>query len=503
MLKLVILSALSLLIAVLLCRTVYLSKRGPQVAECKSSDSDFIELTDSKLNKFQEALRFKTVSYDDIDYNKEELGKYVKFIIQNFPHLMNCTFVQWEVVNNYSLLFTVKGSDSSLKPYLLMGHLDVVPASNLKAWDAPPFSGQILNGFIYGRGAIDMKHSVMAILEAAEYLVIKGIVPKRSFYIAFGHNEELFDGSEAYKLAQEIVKQGVTELEFISDEGMPLSEGLLPGVSVPVASIGVSEKGSLLMKLSVHGEPGHSSMPPRESTIGILANAVNNLETNLHPSMLGQGVETDMLEQLVPEMNIFQRVLMANIWFFKPLLSWVMSMKPLTSATIRTVTAVTKFQAGIKNNIIPPHAEAIVNHRIHPSQTVDEVIKFDKSVIADDRVNIEVLNKMEPHPVAGYGKKDFGFQVLKTTINQIWPKALVVPAIMLGNTDTRFYLNFTKNVYRFSPTYMYPGDAARFHGINERLSIKNYEQAINFFYHLMRNADRADLVSTHEGHHDL
>ncbi|KAH9523726.1 hypothetical protein Btru_040736 [Bulinus truncatus] len=503
MLKVVILSGLTLLIAVLAFRTIYLSQREPVVSECQASDTDFIELTDERLARFQEALRFKTISYDDIDYNKDDLTRYVHFIIKSYPHLMNSSIVKWEVVNNYSLLFYVKGSDPSLTPYLLMGHLDVVPVTNLEAWEAPPFSGQILNGHFYGRGAIDMKHSVMAILEASEFLMAHGIVPKRSFYIALNHNEELMGVSEAYRLADIIAKQGVKELAFIVDEGMTVSEGLMPGISVPIASVGVSEKGIALLKLSVQDEPGHSSMPPRESTIGILAKAVYNLESNPHPSMLGQGVETDMMEQLVPEMNIFQRVLLANIWFFKPLLSWVLSMKPLTSAMIRTVTAVTIFQAGVKNNIIPPHAEAIVNHRIHPSQTVEEVIRYDKAVIADDRVKIDVLTEMEPHPVAGYGKKDFGYQVLKTSIRNIWPKSVVIPAIMLGNTDTRFYLNFTKNVYRFSPTYMYPGDIARFHGINERISVKNYEQAINFYYHLIRNADSSNLTSEHSSHHDL
>ena len=191
-----------------------------------------------------------------------------------------------------------------------------------------------------------------------------------------------------------------------------------------------------------------------------------------------------------------------NIWLFKPVLSWFLARKPTTAAMIRTVTSVTMFNAGVKHNVIPPYAEAVVNHRIHPSQTVEEVLAYDRSLIGDSRVNMEIISSMEPHPTAGYGEGHFGYQVMKTSIGQIWPEALVVPGIMVGNTDTRFYLNFTCNVYRFAPTHMFPGDPERFHGINERISEVNYEQVINFFYHLIRNCDQAKVSSTHK-HHDL
>ncbi|CAL1545093.1 unnamed protein product [Lymnaea stagnalis] len=507
MLKAVILFGVFVLLSVLVSRTVYFSQKSSPVMECKTTDADFIVLSNLRLNRFQTALQFQTISKSAEDYNREALQNFGDFIVKNFPHLHNSSLVELEYVGNYSLLYGVKGSNPQLKPYLLMSHLDVVPATNLEEWDAPPFSGDILNDHIYGRGSIDVKQCVMGILEAVEFLLSTGIQPKRSFYIAFGHDEEVQGNSGAKMISKRLKEKGVHTLEFISDEGLPLTEGIIPGIGKAVARqvsiVGVSEKGQVLLRLSVQDAPGHSSMPPKESTIGILAKAIHKLESNPHPSMLGYGAETAMLEQLAPEMNVIQRFVIANIWLFKPLLSWIMSQKPLTNAMIRTVTAVTIFNAGVKNNIIPPLAEAVVNHRVHPSQTIEEVVEYDRAIIADSRVKIKIESFTDPHPIAGFTDNDFGFQALKTSIRQVWPGSLVVPGIMLANTDTRHYLNFTSNVYRFSPTYMFPGDQNRFHGINERISIKNYEQVINFFYHLIRNSDQTGVTSVHVHHQDL
>ncbi|BFZ10867.1 hypothetical protein BsWGS_13906 [Bradybaena similaris] len=503
MIKAIVSAGVLILLIIIAARTISLSRHIPPVVECKATDDDFIALSEPRLARFQKALQFETVSRDLDDYNRNELHNFGDFIINNFPTLHNSPLVEWERVNNYSFLYHIKGSRPDLKPYLLMSHLDVVPATNLDSWEAPPFSGKIVTGFIYGRGAIDVKQCVMGILEAVEYLLSNNITPARSFYIGFGHDEEVTGTHGAKMIAARLREKGVSELEYISDEGLPVSEGLISGVSKPVASIGVGEKGQAILKLSVKGAPGHSSMPPKESTIGILAKAVHRLESNPHPSMLGTGVETEFLESLAPEMGFAQRILIANIWLFKPFLSWFLSLTPHTDAMIRTVTSVTMFNAGVKKNVIPPLAEAIVNHRIHPSQTVREVIEYDKQVIGDSRVNIEIDDSMEPHPVAGYGDTDFGYQVFKTTIRQIWSSAVVAPGVMIGNTDTRHYLHLTNNIYRFSPTHMFPGDSQRFHGINERISVKNYEQVINFFFHLIRNSDQASLRPVHEHHEDL
>ncbi|KAK7102398.1 N-fatty-acyl-amino acid synthase/hydrolase PM20D1.2-like [Littorina saxatilis] len=497
-----LLLAISPITFVVLVRTFTVQFRTDAVRKCSSSDADFIPLTEKRLENFRQALRFRTVSRDQHDYNREELARLGKFIVQAYPTIHSSPLVKHEFVANLSLLYTVKGSDAILTPYLLASHLDVVPA-DANQWEADPFAADIINDFIYARGTIDVKQGVMGILEALEFLLSNGFQPRRTFYVAFGHDEEVAGLDGAYNLAETLRLRGVKKLEFVSDEGLTVLNQIVPGIAKPVAAIGTSEKGQVILRLKVKGQTGHSSMPIKDSSIGILARAVHRLESNPHPSMFGYGPERAMFEHLAADMQFSHRMIMSNLWLFSPLISWVLSQKPSTNAVVRTVTAVTKFNAGIKDNVIPPEAEAIVNHRIHPAQSVQEVIDYDRYIIDDDRVTLEVKSSMEPHPLSPHGDEDFGYQVMKNSIRQVWIEAAVAPGVMIGNTDTRHYLQFTHNVYRFSPTFMFPDDLPRFHGINERISKKNYEQAINFYHHLILNADEPALPPLHKHSSEL
>ncbi|XP_052284968.1 N-fatty-acyl-amino acid synthase/hydrolase PM20D1.2-like isoform X2 [Dreissena polymorpha] len=484
------------IITIVIIRTLTINTRDLAVSECSPSDLDFIEvgLESKALQRFRDALRIQTVSRQPHDYNRNELAQLVQFIISAYPELHASPLIEYETVANLSLLYTVRGSNKQLRPYLLMAHLDVVPAEPGN-WDTDPFSAEIKDGFIYGRGSIDFKHGVMGILEALNFYVSLGKQPERGFYVAFGHDEEVsgLDGAKA--ISDALWERGVHKLEFLLDEGLTVTNQIIQGLKEQTALIGVSEKGYLHLELKVVGEPGHSSMPPPESTIGILATAVSRLERNPLPSMLGYGPERDMFEHLAPHLPF--KMVMANLWLFKPVVSWLMSKKPVTNAIIRTVTAVTMFQAGIKLNVNAPEATAYVNHRIHPAQSVAEVIEYDRRIINDDRVKIRVVSSMEPHSISPSGEEDFGYQTVKNSIRQIWNRTLVAPGTMIGNTDTHHYLRMSSNVYRFSPTVMYPGDTQRFHGDNERISVKNYEQAVNFYYHVMVNANKGKINLSH------
>lgn len=490
-------------VLVVCIRTFTHSMRNDTVVKCSSDDAAFIPLTEKRLDNFRRALQFRTVSRDFRNYDRDQLTRLGQFIVKAYPAIHSSPLVKQEFVANFSLLYTIHGSDPSLTPYLLASHLDVVPADDETKWDAPPFSAEVVGDFIYARGSIDDKHGVMGILESLEYLLSSGFQPRRSFYVAFGHDEEVTGLDGAHAIAETLKSRGLKTLQFLSDEGLCILTDVVPGISKPVALIGTSEKGQVVLQLEVKGETGHSSMPSKENSISILAKAIHSLEIHPHPSMFGYGPEKATFEHLASEMNIAHRVLMSNLWLFGPLVSWFMSRSPSTNAITRTVTAVTMFNSGIKANVIPPEAVAIVNHRIHPAQSVQEVIDYDRYVINDNRVKISIVNSMEPHPIAAYGDHDFGYQVMKNSIRQVWSEAAVAPGVLVANTDTRHYLHFTHNVYRFSPTFMYPGDISRFHGINERISKKNYEQTMNFYHHLILNADEPQLPPLHQHNVEL
>lgn len=488
-----ILVTIAALLAVLILRTISLRRPELSVTPCNSADDDFIRLDDSVIHRFQSGLRLETVSTSVGNYNRQELDRLVQFIIRSYPALHSSDWVKWQIVANYSLLYHIKGSNPSLRPYLLMSHLDVVPA-DANEWTYPPFGAEIHDGFINARGALDQKEGVFGILESVDYLVKNGKRPKRSFYVAFGHDEEVMGYDGAMAMATKLQDSGV-KLEYILDEGFMVMTDVLSFVKKPIAFIGVSEKGFASLRLSTNVTGGHASLPGPESSIGIVAKAVSRLEANPHPSMLGTGPEVGLLEHLASEAPFLLEVILTNQWLFGPLLSRVMSYDRYTNAVIRTTTAVTMFNAGIKDNVIAPYAEAIVNHRIHSKQSVSEVIEYDRSVINDDRVKIEVVSACEPLPLSDYGTESFGYQMIRSTIKQIFGQneVVIAPSVMIANTDTKHYMNLTKSIYRFTPIVVAKDDVNRIHGINERLSIDNFQRLINFYYHLIVNSDRESL----------
>nr|XP_046253513.1 N-fatty-acyl-amino acid synthase/hydrolase PM20D1.2-like isoform X2 [Scatophagus argus]XP_046253514.1 N-fatty-acyl-amino acid synthase/hydrolase PM20D1.2-like isoform X2 [Scatophagus argus] len=378
------------------------------------------------LSNFKEAIRIPTVSFSETEINNTALLEFDRFLRKAFPTVFSSSLVHHELVANYSHLFWVQGSQPNLEPYLLLAHIDVVPASESDGWEAPPFSAKEIDGFIYGRGTIDDKCSVMGILQALEYLLIKGYAPRRGFYVGLGHDEEVSGFHGAVNIMR-ILKQRGVQLSFVLDEGLAILDGVISGLEGPAALIGVSEKGSATVKLSVSMVPGHSSMPPRETSIGILAAAVKRLEENPMPRLFGHGPEQGTFEHLAHKFSLPLKFIMSNLWLFSPVLGRVLERRPDTNALVRTTTAVTMFNAGVKVNIIPSLAEAHVNLRIHSAQSLQEVLDIIQSTVADQRVNIELVEGFDPLPVSSSDEKSFGFQIIKKTVLDMFPTVTVAP----------------------------------------------------------------------------
>ncbi|XP_013918701.1 PREDICTED: probable carboxypeptidase PM20D1 isoform X2 [Thamnophis sirtalis] len=319
----------------------------------------------------QGAVRIQTVSFSPDDQNITALEEFEPYIYKVFPVVFSTSFIQHEVIGDYSHLFTIQGSNPQLQPYMLLAHIDVVPAYP-DGWDvSDPFSAVEHDGFIYGRGTLDNKNSAMGILHSLEFLLRRNYRPQRSFYIGLGHDEEVGGKKGAMKIVAELESRGI-QLSFVLDEGSFIFDGVIPKIEKPVAVIGITEKGSLNVNLSVTSQVGHSSAPPKRTSIGILSEALYKLETQPMPNLFGHGPEIMMFEQLVPVFDFPLNIIMANLWLFGPLVGWFLERTPGTNALVRTTTAITMFHAGIKTNVIPPKADATVNFRIHSSQTVEE-----------------------------------------------------------------------------------------------------------------------------------
>ncbi len=477
-------AGLLVLLAVLTVNTVRLESRQIAVGEPSTLPVDAA----AAAARLAGALQFPTISRAaGTAIDESALAGLIDYLAHTYPAAQR--MLQPGTIADGSLIYAWEGSDSTLDPVLLLAHLDVVPvaADEVAAWSQPPFAGNTADGYVWGRGAMDDKSSVIAILEALELLLDSDYRPRRSIYIAFGHDEEVGGQNGAGRIAQEMSALGV-HFEYVLDEGFFVTEGLLPGVVEPVALIGIAEKGIVSVELDVRSAPGHSSVPPRHTAIGILAAALARLENQPMAASI-DGVSGQMLQWLAPEMAPLQRVLFANLWLFAPLVEAQMVTSPRTDATIRTSQAVTTISGGIKENVLPSQARAVVNFRIRPGDRIDDVMDHVRRVVDDDRVSIAILPGLNSEASSVSSTESAAFRQIHAAIRKVFPDAIVAPALVVGATDARHFSAISNDVYRFLPIRLGPRDVARVHGVDERISISNLGEAIRFYRELL-------LVST-------
>jgi carboxypeptidase PM20D1 len=364
--------------------------------------------------------------------------------------------------------------------------MDVVPVPDAPLWKHPPFGGVVADGFVHGRGAIDDKHSLMAICEAVERLLALGFEPHCPVVLAFGHDEELGgpDGAAAIAaqlpalLGPSVAAAPARPLRFVLDEGLFLLSGLVPGLSERVAVICTGEKGHLNVELCAEGTSSHSSVPPPSSSIGALARAIALIEANPHPARLEPGFA--LLRTLVPAMPFAMRFLFGNDWLFAPLITRLLLARPSTAALLRTTTAVTMVGGGLKSNVMPPRATAIVNRRIHPADSVATVLARDARLLAGTGVAVRALEPLEPAPVSSTESAAYG--TIGEAVRAVFGgDVLVAPGLMLGNTDTRHFWSLTTDIYRHCPTELTMDETKMFHGRDERIAVDNLARLAAFY----------------------
>ncbi len=431
-------------------------------------------------------IRFRTVSsLDDPAGNSAEFDKLHAYLAEQFP-MVHAT-LRKEVVGQHALLYTWTGSDPKAKPIALMAHQDMVPIApgTEKAWKVDPFSGAIEDGFVWGRGTLDNKGNLFAQLEAVEALIASGFQPQQTVYLVMGDDEEVSGLRGALPIAELLKSRGV-RLDWVLDEGLLVLDGVLPGLSKPSALIGLAEKGYATFFLSLDTAPGHSSMPPSQSAIGQMSAALARLEAHPMPGGI-RGIAGQMFGTLAPEMSGINRFMLTNLWLTGPLVTKQLEKSPSSNAMLRTTTALTIVRAGNKDNVLPGRAEAAVNFRILPGDTIDSVEAHLKSVLGNDAIKIRRYpGNSEPSPVSPTDGD--GYRAIEHAARSAFPDAIVAPGLMVAATDSRHFSLISDAVYRFSPFRAKSEDLARFHGTNERVAISNYGEMISFYQQLLRNA---------------
>lgn len=446
-----------------------------------------VELAEADVvRRMSGAIRFRTISHDDrSNFDADAFLAFHDYLRESFPLVHQRA--ELTVINDYSLLFRIAGSDTALKPVMFMGHMDVVPVDDvtLAAWSQDPFGGDVIDGEIWGRGSIDDKLSVMSFLEAIEALIKEGFEPKRSLYLSFGHDEEVGGQDGAKAVAEHLKEQGV-QFEFVLDEGGVITEGMLDFVDRPVAIIGVAEKGYVNLRLRVDAPGGHSSQPPPQSALGIISRAVVKVEDSPFPAELTYLRQT--FDAIAPYASFTDRLGMGNTWLLGPAIRSRLLDDQLSAATMRTTTAATMASGSSKANILPTRAEAVINFRILPGETADQVRNRVVDIIDDDRVQVLMETAINPSPVSP--TDSMGYELLASTIRGFDADILVAPYLVQGGTDAKYFYSVSPNVYRFIMARATPDTLRRVHGIDERIAVEDYLTAVRFYYTLIREATK-------------
>ncbi len=465
------------LAAVILGRAVTFRSRRYRVEAKQGVDIDVSRAAE----RLAGAIRIPTITASDPrKADRAPFEQFIRYLEQAFPSLHGA--LEREIINGYSLLYRWKGRDESLKPVLLMAHIDVVPVEKgtEEDWQYPPFSGEVAEGFVWGRGTMDIKNQVILIMEAVEHLLAEGYTPARDFYLAFGHDEEVRGEEGAFEISALLQSRGIT-LEYVLDEGGAVTIGAMPGVERPIALVGIAEKGYADIKLTAEGEAGHSSMPPKHTAAGMIGQAVTALERKQRPARISPYLK-EMLAYIGPEMKFGLRLVLANLWLFGPLFKLIFQATRAGNALLRTTTAVTILEGGSEPNVLPRKAGATVNFRIAPGESVAELMGHVRRVVGD-KIKLEPLVTTEPSKISPV--EGAGFKAIEQAVYAIFPEAVTVPYIVMGGTDAIRYEPLSGEIFRFTPMLISAEDLDRMHGTNERLSLENVERGVRFYIELI------------------
>ena len=447
-------------------------------------NQDFVE-------RFRAALRIKTfwpgntVTEDAAVMANEtaSLIRFQDFLAGNFP-AFNKTAERW-VLSPYSLAYRWPGVAKNDAPVLLMGHYDVVPAETAK-WTTDPFGAELKDGFIYGRGALDMKNMVVSMMQSAEDLCGRGFRPARDIWFVFGGDEERTGIKGAKETAKWFAERQL-HFAFILDEGTPVAEDMIRGARTPLALVGIEEKGFLSLDLTVEQQSGHASQPPEQQAAAILGRALLRLSRRPFPWRLTPAVES-FFRQLGGSVSGINGFVMKYARFLGPLFFRAAAVNPATRALFRTTLAMTQLEGSAADNVMPSSVRAVINLRLLPPWTVDTAVTRIRKVIADEKVSVTV-HGLGTNPVkAGPDQaeqKSRGWKEIKNAIAKTFPGIPVLPFIMLATTDSRHYKELSANIYRFNPLVLDQKELSLVHSHDERISLENLERCLQFYTALL------------------
>lgn len=466
-------------------------KAALYVPEKKNYGAPTEEKVDAKKAQehLSKAISIPTISYPDkADIDFSQFEKFHKFLEEAFP-LIHKNLTK-EVVQEASLIYRWKGTRDDLDPIALLAHQDVVPISEgtEQDWEHDPFSGHNDGEFIWGRGALDMKNHLIAVMDAVETLLEEGFQPERDVYLLFGQDEEVVASEDggAKNIMYTLRDRGI-HLDCVLDEGGAIIPANIKGVlnDKELVGVGVAEKGYADIKITVNSKGGHSSQPPVHSGLGELANIIKDLENNQFKAELLPFVK-ELFSNLGRNCTYPVRLVMCNLNYLQPVLKFGMTKIPYTACLVRTTTAVTMAQGSPAANVLPQKSSVVVNFRQMPGTTVDDVVRHIRKVCRNKDIEIEVLKAKEASSFSPTDSR--AFKIIEEICMQDNKNSIVAPYLVMGGTDACYYEPICENIFRYAPYKVSISLLRCTHGTNERIPVEAVAPAVAFFKKYIRKA---------------
>ncbi len=473
----VLLGLLLLLLVTVLLRTLLFRPLPREKGEGAPYDFD----KEAAIEALRALVRCRTVSrYRSEEEDDAEFEKLVSLLTDLYPHVSAaCPLRRFD---GRGLLFHWEGREAG-DATVLMAHYDVVPAEDA-GWLHPPFEAVRTEDAIFGRGTLDTKVTVNAILTAVDTLIKDGFSPLHDVYLAFSGSEEV-SGRGMPEIVAYLERKDV-KIGLVLDEGGAVVEGAFPGVRCPTAMIGIAEKGFLDLEYRAKGASGHASAPGKHTAIAHLASACTEVVTHPARARISPPVLA-MMRTLGPYASFPYRMLFANLWLFKPLLAYIGKKRGgELNALLRTTVAFTRMTGSNANNVLPFEATMVSNIRLNPGDTVNGTIRRLGRVIDDARVELRPLNGINPSRISRTDSE--GYLRTVRAVSAIWPEAVPTPYLMLQCSDSRHFGVISDSVYRFSAMALTKEERASIHGQNERIRIDAILRAVEFYLALLRES---------------
>ena len=475
MIGLIILGIVLIFLAVLVIRALMFTPKAQPAQDLTPVEFD----KDAAVTALQKLVQCKTISYNDHSLeDKAEFRKLIDMLPQLYPAVFTTCHVQ--ELPDWGLLLRWDGKAHDA-PSVMMAHFDVVPVVE-EMWEKPPFAGILEDGVLWGRGTLDTKVTMNGALSAANALITQGFQPEQDIYFAFSGGEEV-NGLGAVNIVKYFQENGITPA-LVVDEGGGVVENVFPGVKQPCAMIGIAEKGLMNVRYTVHSGGGHASAPLPKSPVTDLAKACRKVVDNPFQMHLTKPV-AEMFDTLGRHSNFVYKLIFSNLWCFKPVLNMICkSSGGEMNALVRTTTAFTQMEGSTARNVIPAKASMVSNMRLNPNDSVASATEYLKKTVADDSVEIEVLESFEPSRISQTDCE--AYRKVAAAVANTWRGCITTPYLMVQCSDSRHYGAISDKVYRFSAMDLTKEERGTIHGNNERIRVEALHRAVEFYVRLLR-----------------